>query len=485
MERIAGKHDGDGATELLLPPGEDEQRRTPPPPGKDQPAPPDGGHGEGVPHDLKRPHILGVIIAVLVFIGLLIALFVLGEIPKRAEEKKIDEQVKNRAASLDSVGVQKPIPSKPSRSILLPCDVHANQETALYPRANGYLKKLYVDIQSHVSAGQLLAEIDTPEVDAQLAQARANVQQDQANVTNAQANLHLAQLTVERYKKSQQNDPGSVSQQDVDEKQAAFDQAAAALRQAEASVTSAQASVQQYAVLQGYEKVYAPFEGVVTARNYDVGALLNPANTGANQQLFSVAQIDVLRVWVYVPQAESTQIKIGQKAALLFRNYPKQEFTGIIARSTNALSMNSRTMIYQIDYQNKNSDLFPGMYGQVRFDVYDAKPAMLIPTSALIFDAKGVQVATVQEGKIHFKKVNVGRDLGTQLEITDGLTLDDEVVSDPSPRFVEGLDVKVVDKDQQSTASQQGPPTTQGTTLPSEENGPNGPAGFSGAKAKS
>lgn len=396
-----------------------------------------------LPTDLPKPRTRTVLAVTGVFVAILIGLFFLGWVPRHRQAIAVRALAEEQAADVPVVGVAFPTPLVASKDLTIPCDIRANQSTDIYPRANGYLKKLYVDIQDHVEAGQLLAEIDTPEVDKQLSAAEATLEQSKAAVNKAQADLKLGRITLQRYTEAQKNSPGSVIQQDVDEKQSAYEDAIASLAQAQANVAVAEANVQQLKVTQGFEKVTAPFAGTITARNYDVGALLNPSNTGPGKQLFSLAQTDTLRVFVSVPQAAATNIRLGQPAFLQVRNYPGREFQGTVVRSAGALDPATRTLSYELHFTNKDHALYAGMYGQARLPVAAGKSILVIPTSALLFNANGLEVGVVQEGKVHIKKVVAGRDLGTEIEITSGLSRDDQIITNPGERMSEGMTVKV------------------------------------------
>jgi RND family efflux transporter MFP subunit len=250
---------------------------------------------------------------------------------------------------------------------------------------------------------------------------------------------------------SQKLSPGSVTQEDIDAKRAVVADDVGALNVAVATVAQDQAEVQRLAVLQGYEQVIAPFSGTITARNDDVGALINPSITTAGTEIFDIADTDTLRVYVNVPQSASTQVQMGQPAYLTVRNYPKREFAGVVARMAGALDQNTRTLPFELDFPNSDGALYAGMYGQARLPLQQNQTVLVIPTSGLIFDRNGLQVAVVQDQKIHFQKISVGRDMGTAIEVTDGLTADDNVVVNPGERLAEGVAV--------DAKSQDSPPT--------------------------
>jgi RND family efflux transporter MFP subunit len=413
------------------------------------PAPPDrqhddhGGDENEIPTDLKQPSTGLVIVVVIAFAILLAGLFVVGFVPSYREEQASRQDARDRADRKPVVSIMLPKISTGEKQVILPCNVTANQSTAIYTRTNGYLKKWYFDIGSHVDAGQLMADIETPEVDAQLAQSKATLEQNKANVVKAQADLDLARKTLDRYLDSQRASPGSVTKEQIDQQQASYDDAVAALKQVQASVTQAEANVQQLQVTVNFEHVFAPFGGTVTARNYDVGALLSPTNTGAGSEIFDLAQTDPLRVFVNVPQSYANNIKTGQQAFLKVRNFPT-EFEGKVALTAGAVDPNTRTLRVQINFPNQDGKLFPGEYGEIRLPVTPQVPVSIIPTSALIFNAKGLQVATLQPGnKVHFKGIKVGRDFGTEIEVTSGLASGDQVITNPGERVVEGAEVEL------------------------------------------
>lgn len=398
-----------------------------------------------IPSDLPRPGKAVMVTAAIAFALLLIALFLIGWYPRHQIELQTDAD----AAAIDSgvpiVQAAAPKLSASSGELVLPADVKPYQMAALYTRSNGFLKELRHDINDRVQEGELLAVVDAGEVDAQLAQAIAARDQARANVDRAQADIDLAEVTLKRYVDAQKASPGSVTQEDLDTKKSALVDAAAALKQASANVTASDANVNQLTVLQSYERVYAPFSGTITSRNYDVGALLNQATTGtgAGKELFDIAQTDPLKVYISVPQTYATEIQMGQSASLVVRNYPGREFAGIVVRSSGSLDPATRTLLLEIHFPNPKNDLYAGMYGQVKLKVHPASPALTIPTSALIFNAQGIQVALVKDDKVHFQPITLGRDMGTELEVAAGLDEHDLVIANPGERLREGGPVKV------------------------------------------
>ena len=402
-----------------------------------------GGEHDGIPTDLPKPGSGTVIGVVGLFVLLLAGLFVVGFVPSHREETQTRSEAAVRAMAKPAVLWAYPITSTGEKDIQLPCDVTAYQQTALYTRTNGYLKEWHFDIGQHVDKGQLMAVIDTPEVDAELEQSKATLEQNKANVIKAQADLDLAKVTLARYIDSQKTSPGSVTQEQVDQEKGAYDDAVAALKQVQATVTQAQANVDQLRTLVNFEKIIAPFTGTVTARNYDVGALLSPPTSSASApEIFDLQQTDKLRVFVNVPQTYANNVKPGQIAYLSVVNFPGREFKGVVSLTAGAVNPNTRTLRVQIDFANPNGELFAGAYGQVRLPVTPQLPVSIISSSSLVYNAAGTEVATLGPGdKVHIKTIALGRDLGTELQVTSGLTPQDRVIINPGERTTEGAEV--------------------------------------------
>jgi membrane fusion protein (multidrug efflux system) len=424
---------------------------------------PPGGHGEDeIPTDLQAPSAAFVIGMVAVFVLLLAVLFAVGYFPSHNEEVQVRKEAAERGAAKPAVQWLHPVEFTGRKDVTLPCDVSAYQQTALYTRANGYLADLCGhDIGSKVKKGDVLAIISTPDVDAQLAQSQATLEQNKANVTKAQADLELAKKTLIRYQDSQRTSPGSVPQVQIDQEQAAYDDALAALKQVQASVTQAEANVQQLRVTAGFEKIIAPFDGTITARNFFVGQLLLPTQVGPGQELFDIQETDKLRVYVNVPQGYANNVRQGQKANLVVRNFPGHPFEGTVSLTAGAVDPTTRTLRVQIDFDNAKGELFAGEYGQIKLPVTNLQPVSIIRSSSLLFNAAGTQVATLVAGdKIHIKDITLGRDLGAELEITTGLTAADRVVVNPGERTPEGAEVKATE------AAHDPAPATAPTTKP-------------------
>lgn len=413
-------------------------------------------------HDAPVAPVRTRFIAVAAFaaVALLAGAFALGFAPRRARLEKLA----NDAAERDDrprVEIEKPRKNPAPPELRLPGDVRAMQQTVLGARAVGYLKKLHADLGDHVEAGQLLAEIDTPEVDAQLVRARADVTLAKAAVVKAQRDLDLATSTLERW--SGFAEKGGVTPQDLDEKRSAQAQASAALDAANAAVAAADAEANRLAVLQQFEKVTAPFSGTITARDLDVGALVVADLNGRGRELFRLEQVDVVRVFVDVPQPDATAIRIGGTAVVTVRNYPGREFKGVVTRNAGSLDPATRTLRCQVEVENKEGLLLPGMYGEARIALTSDHALLTIPSSAFVFDADGTHVWVVENGRSQRKAVAVGVDFGTALEVVRGLTGDEDVITNPGERLHDGVEV---------VATAAAPPAARSSSAASKAGGP-------------
>jgi RND family efflux transporter MFP subunit len=425
-----------------------------------------------IPKDLpKISHTRLVAVGIIVVVAFII-LFLAGYIPHRIHEHEIAKRAEEVADQPPVVDVANPKPTGSNFELPIPGNVYAWQETAIYARVNGYLKRWTHDIGSHVEAGELLAEIDAPDTDAQLNQARAALEQARANVVKAQADLSLAQATYVRYHGLLQT--GGVTQQDLDQRQSDVNQNQAEKAAADAAVKSAQATVEQLEAQQGFEKIVAPFPGTITERTYDVGALISTSNTAAGQQLFQIAETDKLRIFTKVPQPYVTMLRPHQAVDFEVRNYPGRKFTAYLDRTAGALDQSTRTLLTQLDYDNRNNDLWAGMYGDALFYIQRDKPILTVPTSALIFEAEGMQLAIVNGDKVHFRKITLGRDFGTDVEVLTGLSGEDKVVTNPGEKINDGTTVQVAANNQPQGGqekSAQSPTQNPPTTAPSDEEG--------------
>jgi RND family efflux transporter MFP subunit len=332
-------------------------------------------------------------------------------------------------AALPAVSVVPPNQTAPADEIILPGNVQPFINSPIYSRTNGYLKKWYFDIGAHVKQGQLLAVIETPEVDQQLAQARSNL-------LTAQANLELASVTKNRYQGLLKSN--AVSQQDVDNAVGTYN--------ANKSIVEAdKAAVEQYSALASFEKIYAPFDGVITARNTDIGDLINSGSgAGVKTDLFHIAQPDKLRVYVNVPEEYSQGIKTGMTADLSLAEFPGRKFQGKLVRTAEAINVTTRTLLVEIAVDNPTGTLLTGSYAEVHLAIPTQASTLLLPVNTLIFRSEGLHVATVKEGKVVLTAVTPGHDFGNQIEIVAGLKPDDQVIVNPPDSIVSGQAVQIV-----------------------------------------
>ena len=382
-------------------------------------------HHPGTAPDQKpispRLALLGV--AVLLIVALLLAGY--GILSRRSAAKLLSERTNDLAAP--TVIAATPRLGAPADSFILPGNVTAYTDSPIYARTSGYLTRWYFNIGSRVKKGALLAEIATPEVDQQLAQA-------QAELATAQANANNARIQAERYTGLVKSD--AVSRQDTD---TFVNQAAATA----ASVRSAQANVERLRELQSFEKVYVPFDGVVTSRNIDTGQLIDP---GAGKELFHLQAIQTLRVYANLPQNYSQNVKRGSKIDLTFAEYPGKTYQGTLVRTSDAIDPASRTLLVEIDVDNRAGDLLPGSLAQVHFKAPVAQLTLIVPAAALIFRKEGLRVGVVVNGNVaHLVPVVIGQDDGASVQIITGLSASDRVIQDPPDSLIEGEKLFVQD----------------------------------------
>ena len=332
----------------------------------------------------------------------------------------------NEVDAVASVTVVHPKAEKPDEELVLPASLQAYEESPIFARTNGYLLHWYKDIGSHVNKGDLLAEIDTPEIDQELSQSRATRQQSAAQ-------LELAKISAERWENLRKSD--SVSQQETDTQASAY-------QQAKANLAAADANVRRLEQLESFKRVYAPFSGVVTKRNVDPGALINTGSGGT--QLFTIARVDPLRVFTNVPQNYSPAIKNGVRAYITLRELPGDKFTGTVTRTAEAIDPATRTLLTEVDVPNKNGRLLPGSFGEVHFTPNINAEKVTIPVNAMMFRREGPRVAIVgQDGKVHLQPISIGRDYGTTLEILEGVSVEDRIIINPEDSLEEGQKVNV------------------------------------------
>ncbi len=399
-----------------------------------------------------------------------VGLLAIGILPRLNQRTELQDAAKVQSA-LPSVNVITPQRAPAATNLVLPGSVVSLNQTSVYARTTGYLRRWLVDIGDRVQAGQLLAEIDSPDVDQQVAQARADLAQTQANLVlsranlakgrsdlqQARANLLLALQTWNRWKVLVQQ--GVVSQQDADTRRATYDvnvasvQSAqntvssnqAAVYAAEATVNSSKANLHRYQVLQSFEKVTAPFTGIITSRNVDGGALITPGSGNTTTSLYTIAAYNDLDVNVNIPQPLAPSVQIGQTAQIQVREFPQRVFTGKVIRTTNAVDPSSRTLLTQIAVSNPEGVLRPGMYASAKLNILRNNPPLMVPDNTLVINSGGTQVATVTKNQtVHYQKVQLGRDNGTETEITSGLSGNESLISNATVDLVEGTRVRAV-----------------------------------------
>ncbi|MBD2681178.1 MULTISPECIES: efflux RND transporter periplasmic adaptor subunit [Nostoc] len=428
-------------------------------------------------------------------------LLALGIIPRIQQQSELNAFAKSTSKKVSSVNVVKPKLAANFTELVLPSSIQAGQETTIYARTSGYLQKKLVDIGDRVNKGQLLAVIDAPETDQDVEQARAELAKSEANIAQVQAdlaqklsnlsqtkanfkarqaelieartNLELARQTWQRWQLLQKQ--GAVTTQAADERESAYyasqanvetliarvnseqesiNTALAAINSQKANINAfvasknaAQSNLQRIKVLQSFKQIVAPFSGVITARNIDTGALISAgsnSNSG-NSWLFKVAQTNNLRIRINVPQAFMQSIQPGQTALVRVRELPKKAFSGKVIRTADALDPSSNTLLTEIEVRNSENVLRPGMYAEVTFKAQRVNPPLLVPANTLVINADGIQVATVtKENKVNYKKVELGRDYGTEVEVISGLSPNARLITNPTDALQEGKSVQVL-----------------------------------------
>ena len=381
-------------------------------------------HGIGAAKKSSVARWLAGLLVVVILAGALI-LGIRSRVSAEARLRTVTQQM-----AVPSVSVVHPKQAAPAQELILPGNIQPLISSPIYARTDGYLKKWYFDIGAHVRAGQLLAVIETPEIDQQLAQARATLD-------TARANLELSRITMERYQGLLLKH--AVAQQDVDN-------AVGSYNANRAIVEADQASVQRYAALVSFEKVYAPFDGVITARNTDIGDLINSgSNTAARTDLFHISQTGILRVYVNVPEEYSQGIKPGETTTdIALAEFPGRKFAGNLVRTADAINMTTRTLLVEVDVPNPKGPLLTGSYAEVHLKIPAQNPAYLLPVNTLIFRSDSLQVGVVKDGKATITDVIPGHDFGAEIEIVSGLKADDQVVMNPPDSLITGQTVQIV-----------------------------------------
>lgn len=409
------------------------QRQTLQPPPELPPAPP-----------RKALMIVGIALLVLLIAG---AATLMGHAShERALAKETEAQ------TVPTVAIVHPQAEKPDEELVLPGSLQAYEESPIYARTSGYLVRWYKDIGSRVKEGELLASIDTPEIDQELNQTRAARQQ-------IVAQLELAKISAERWENLRKSD--SVSAQEADAQTSGY-------KQAQANLAAADANVRRLEQLESFKRVYAPFSGVLTKRNVDPGALINAGAGAAGRELFDIARVDPLRVYTSVPQAYAAFIKVGEKTTVTLQEFPGQKFSARIARTAESIDPNTRTLLTEVDVPNKDGRLLPGSFGEVHFAVGSNVNKVTVPINAMLFRSEGPQVAVVgPDKKVQLRLITIGKDYGTSLEVLVGVAANDQVIVNPSDSLEEGQQVNIAPAPSQAPQASPSPKSTQ-----QEENAP-------------
>jgi len=388
--------------------------------------------------------------------ALLLILIAIGAIPRLVRQRDALAAVAEAPATHPVVTTIHAKPGEPTSELLLPGNIEPLYSANLYARVEGYLDRRNVDIGASVKSGQILAVISSPEVDQQtlqaratLAQAEASLQQAKAALEQAKANAELSRLTKDR--DIPLGEQHAISQQIVDSavqsnnaRTADVSAAEANITAAEANVTANRANVSRLQQMQSFEHIVAPFDGVITARNVERGDLVSIGNAAADKPLFSIAQSGTLRIQVDVPQSEAVNIKDGQQTVVLVKEQLGRAYTGTVIRNAGALDNAARTMLTEVQVDNRDGSLLPGMYAQVKFTLPQQRTSLIIPTSALVVDHGGMHVVSVNaDHTIHFLPVTIGKDMGKEIEVLNGLQETQTLVSSPSDLLSEGEHVEV------------------------------------------
>ncbi len=399
------------------------------------------------------PKMSGGLVATLVVVFLVIAVVIgaLGVLRRVHANTRLEHYTEATAAP--PVALEMPVMQQTAQEIVIPGNMQAYSMAPIYARTAGYVKAWYHDIGAHVRKGELLAVIETPELDQQLSQARADL-------ATAQANAGLAKVTADRYQDLVSKN--AVSQQDTDN-------AASAFRARNTEVASAQANVQRLLELQSFEHITAPFDGVITARNVDIGQLITSTGStdapgastqnSSSKEIFDIAAINTLRVFINIPQVHAPDAKNGTLATLTLPQYPNRAFQGKLVRSSDAVDPTTRTLLAEVDVDNRSGELLPGSYTEVHLHTKDPAPALVVPISAVILQPDGLHVAVVDGDQIaHVLRVTPGRDFGSSMEILSGLNAGQAVITNPPDSLTDGEKVRVVRQPGQKGAGANGSP---------------------------
>ena len=370
--------------------------------------------------------MLNRLVAITVLLAIGGAIYFLAIYPRMKNNQELNAAA--AAAGRRAVTVVEPTQTSSAPDLVLPGNMQANQQTSIFARVDGYIVRWYVDIGAHVEQGQVLADIDAPQIDANLRMSQAQLELAEANLKLAQTNSVRSQQLFQNHVNAQQELDTVLATEQV--QQATRDNAAAALKSAQD--------------MKAFEQIRAPFAGTITARFIDVGSLVTSGSGTTVHTLFDLAQSDPVRVLVHVPQADISSVKPGAPAGITLDEYPNETFAGKIARDAGAFDPTSRTLLLEIDVPNPDGRLFPGMYAHAKFSLPSPTTALLIPDNAILIDAKGSRIAVVDSSnRIHIKPVKLGRDFGTKTEILSGLDAQDRVVQNPADDLHEGLPVSI------------------------------------------
>jgi RND family efflux transporter MFP subunit len=379
----------------------------------------------------KPPRLGRIVFFIVIVVGAALAVGLLPRLHERAQVAADTYDL-----SIPTVAVVNPAPAKNTEPLVLSGELRPVVEASIYARANGYVRRWVVDLGAHVEAGQLLAELDTPEIDRQLSQG-------QAELTQAEAAATLSFTTAKRWKEMLQ--AHTVSSQEADEK-------ASDLELKRATVEAAKANVQRLTEVVGFARVTAPFAGTITARRLDVGQLVN---AGAGQELYRLAQTDKLRVFVHVPQNYARSTSVGQIAELTLPEAPDQKFEAKVVRTAGALDVATRTLLVELEVDNSKGEILAGSYGLVQLRDSRPEAALALPSSSIIFRSEGPQVAVVMNNHLSLRKVKLGRDFGSVVEILSGVAATDSVITNPADSFAEGIEVRVLARPETPASSTQ------------------------------
>ncbi|MBV9762189.1 MAG: efflux RND transporter periplasmic adaptor subunit [Acidobacteriaceae bacterium] len=481
------------------------------------------------PENRKRGHSAShwLLFAAIVIVAAALAVF-FGWLPRHKRDQQIEEQAKERTQAVPKVQVLKVLRGPAMSELMIPGTTLAYEQAYIYARASGYVSRRLVDIGDHVRTGQLLAVIDAPDLDKQVAQARATLQQSESNLVQMQAQLHLAAVTWDRYKVLVAK--GVFSRQDGDTQEANYRVAEANVRAAENTVQGNKENLDREIVLQSYERVTAPFNGVITDRNVDVGSLITAQGTGLgvstattpgttqsgaqgnNQgasgnvsssvapstggsqggEMFGVANLDPLRILVSVPEAYSSLVRVGQSANLTFQEQAQDNYRGTVTRTSASIDQNTRTLLVEVQVRNRNGRLIPGMYVVVNFVQLKAAPPLMAPGESIVVRNAQNMLAVVENNYVHFRPVQIGRDFGNQTEIVSGIQPGDVIVKTITDQVQEGVKIDPeYPKQQQQGEQQPGRQSDQGSGQEGrygnqklDNQGSNAEKGKSGAKGK-